>query len=161
MGSAHAAVSESSPTGFLVTVTKEVHGSSRQIYEALARVDRWWRPSHTWSGSAANLSLSSQAGGCFCEAWSNNSVQHAVVVYAAQDQVLRLRGALGPLQALAVDGVLTFSISEKDGKTILLVTYRVSGNEAAGLPKLAGPVDGVISEQVLRLVRYVESGSAD
>ena len=33
------------------------------------------------------------------------------------------------------------------GGTTLIVTYRVAGNEAAGLQQLAGPVDGVIGEQ--------------
>jgi hypothetical protein len=153
-----AATSDVSPSGFLVSLRYEVNAKPHRIYEALGEVDKWWNPAHTWSGSSANLSLSRQASGCFCERWGASSVEHARVIYAAEDSVLRLQGGLGPLQALAVNAVLTFAIAEKEGKTILQVTYRVSGNEAAGLQALAGPVDGVIAEQARRLVTYSESG---
>ena len=56
---------------------------------------------------------------------------------------------------------MTFALAPKDGGTALVVTYRVAGNEAAGLQQLAGPVDGVIGEQVRRLVAYVETGKPD
>jgi hypothetical protein len=158
---AGAATSDVSASGFLVSLRYEVNARPHRIYEALGEVDKWWNPAHTWSGSAANLSLSRQASGCFCERWGANSVEHARVIYAAEDSVLRMQGALGPLQALAVNAVLTFAITEKDGKTILQVTYRVSGNEAAGLQALAGPVDGVIAEQARRLVSYSESGKPE
>ena len=52
------------------------------LYAALGEIDRWWNGSHSYSGQAANLSLARQAGGCFCERWGNNSVEHARVVYA-------------------------------------------------------------------------------
>ncbi|MEO8527166.1 MAG: hypothetical protein ABI460_20720 [Caldimonas sp.] len=160
-GPAGAATSDVSPSGFLVSLRYEVKAGPHRIYEALGDVDKWWNSAHTWSGSAANLSLSRQPSGCFCERWGANSVEHARVILATEDSVLRLQGALGPLQALAVNAVLTFAISEKDGKTILLVTYRVSGNEAAGLQALAGPVDGVLAEQARRLVSYAESGKPE
>jgi len=37
----------------------------------------------------------------------------------------------------------------------------VVGHESAGLQPLAGPVDGVIVEQMRRLVAYVETGRPD
>jgi hypothetical protein len=86
---------------------------------------------------------------------------HARVIHAAEDKLLRLEGSLGPLQALATTSILTFALAPKDGGTTLIVTYRVAGNEAAGLQQLAGPVDGVIGEQVRRLVAYVETGKPD
>lgn len=152
-----AATSEVSTSGFLVTLRQEVNASPHRVYESLGDVGKWWNAQHTWSGNAANLSLQTEASACFCERWSGGSVEHGRVVYAARDSVLRIQGALGPLQALAVNAVLTFAVAEKDGKTVLLVTYRVSGNEAAGLQALAGPVDGVLAEQVQGLVRYAES----
>ena len=157
-GPAAAATSEVSASGFLVTLRQEVKASPARIYEALGEVDKWWSPRHTWSGNAANLSLARQAGGCFCERWDTNSVEHGRVLYAARDSVLRLQGGLGPLQALAVDAVLTFAIAEKEGKTILQLSYRVSGNDAAALQNFAAPVDGVLAEQFKRLVSYSETG---
>ena len=83
------------------------------------------------------------------------------MIYAARDSVLRLQAALGPLQALAVTAILTFAITEKDGKTILQLSYRVSGNDAAGLQDLAAPVDGVLADQLKRLVSYAEGGKPE
>ena len=148
---AAAAISGVSSTGFLVTWQQEVKASPHRVYESLGEVGKWWNSDHTWSGNAANLSLQMQATGCFCERWDGGSVENGRVVLAARDSSLRIQGALGPLQALAVDAVLTFAVAEKDGKTILVVTYRVAGSESAGLAALAGPVDGVIGEQARRL----------
>jgi uncharacterized protein YndB with AHSA1/START domain len=157
-GPAAAATSAVSASGFLVTLQQEIKADPHRVYAALSEVDKWWNPRHTWSGDAANLSLQAQATGCFCERWGGNSAEHGRVVYVARDSVLRLQGALGPLQALAVNGVLTFALTEKDGRTSLQLSYRVSGNDAAGLQELAGPVDGVLAEQLHRLVAYIETG---
>ena len=75
--------------------------------------------------------------------------------------MLRLRTALGPLQPLAVEGILTFALKGGVGKTNVIVTYRVAGNPEAQLAALAGPVDRVIGEQVSRLSRYVDTGKPD
>jgi hypothetical protein len=83
-------------------------------------------------------------------------VQHAVVVSVGRDRTVRLHGSLGPLQELAVNGVLTFDIATSEGKTVLRASYRVSGAPLAGLEALAAPVDRVIGEQVGRLVAFVE-----
>jgi uncharacterized protein YndB with AHSA1/START domain len=160
-GPATAATSAVSASGFLVTLQQEIKADPHRVYEALGEVDKWWNPRHTFSGNAANLSLQAQAGGCFCERWGGNSAEHGRVVYVGRDSTLRLQGALGPLQALAVNGVLTFALTDKGGGTTSLqLTYRVSGNDAAGLQELAGPVDGVLAEQLRRLVAYVESGKS-
>ena len=158
---AHAATSEVSPAGFLVTVRLESRATPHQLYAALSHVGNWWNREHTWSGDAANLSLATEASACFCERWAGSSVEHARVVYAAADSTLRLHGALGPLQALAVEGALTFAFAAKDAKTIVQVTYRVAGNLASGLDGLAAPVDSVIGEQARRLVAYAETGNPE
>ncbi len=158
---ANAATSGVSPTGFVVTLKQEIKASPHQVYESLSHIDKWWNSHHTWSGDAANLSLATQASACFCEKWGKNSVEHGHVVYAADDSVLRLQAALGPLQALSVNAILTFDIAERDGTTMLQVTYRVAGNEAAGLAELASTVDGVLAEQVRRLTLYAEGGKVE
>jgi uncharacterized protein YndB with AHSA1/START domain len=118
-GGALAASSDVSPTGFVVTLRHEVKATPHRVYEALGEVDKWWNGSHSWSGQAANLTLATQAGGCFCERWGANSVMHARVIHAAADKLLRLEGSLGPLQALATTSILTFALAPKDGGTTL------------------------------------------
>ena len=158
---AAAATSDVSPTGFVVTVQHDVKATPHRVYEALGEIDKWWNGSHSWSGKAANLSLSRQAGGCFCERWGQNSVEHARVIHAFEERMLRLQGSLGPLQGLAANAVLTFAITPKEGGATLVVTYRVAGSESAGLQQLAAPVDRVIGEQARRLVSYVETGKPE
>lgn len=155
-GAAHAETSNVSAFGFLVTIRKDVKATPQQVYEAIGRVDKWWNGEHSYSGNSANLSLGLGAGDCFCERWNGNSVMHAQVIYVAKGSTVRLQGSLGPLQELAVTGILTFSAATADGKTVLKVTYRVGGSPDAALDKLAAPVDGVINEQATRLVAYVE-----
>ena len=104
------------------------------------------------------MTLSLVAGGCFCENWDGNSVQHAQLVQARPGSLARLHGALGPLQPLAINAILSFEMTPVADKTQLTVTYNVAGNADAGLDKLAGSVDGVIGEAADRLVAYAESG---
>ena len=105
-----------------------------------------------------------------CKRWrdaagASHSVQHAQVVMAQEGRALRLSGGLGPLQGLAVVGVLTIVTSSgtgaETGRHFLRMTYRVGGGAEAGLDKLAGAVDGVIGEQFKRLKALLETGSAD
>ena len=51
-------------------------------------------------------------------------------------KMLRLDAALGPLQEMAVSGVITFALEEKDGATTLVATHRVSGDAAHKLDAL-------------------------
>jgi uncharacterized protein YndB with AHSA1/START domain len=157
-GAALAETSAVSPSGFLVTHRHEVKATPQQVYEAIARIGQWWSEVHTYSGHAANLTLNLDAGGCFCEKWDGNAVQHAQVISARRGALVRLQGGLGPLQPLPVSAILTFAMAASGDKTQLTVTYSVAGNADAALDKLAGPVDSVIGEATDRLVAYVESG---
>jgi hypothetical protein len=158
-GTVHAEVSGASPSGFVVTHRAETKATPAEVYAAIGHPERWWNSEHTFSHDAANLSLSLTAGGCFCERWANGSVEHARVIYAGRDSAVRLSGAFGPLQALAVDAVLTIGVAAKDGHTTLQLTYRVSGNADAALDKLAAPVDGVLGEQFKRLESFAATGA--
>ena len=75
-----------------------------------------------------------------------------------RDKAVRFQGALGPLQNLGVNAVLTFLLEPQTAGTTLIVGYRVNGSSASGLDKLATPVDGVIVAAVQRLKRYAETG---
>jgi uncharacterized protein YndB with AHSA1/START domain len=145
-----------SPGGFTITVVREVAASADRVFRALGEPGKWWNPSHTWSGSAANLTLDLSAGGCFCERWAQGSVEHGRVVYAQAGRQLRLLAALGPLQSLPVNAVLTFTLAASNGGTRLTVTYLVAGG-GMDLSQLAVPVDGVITEQVNRLAAYASA----
>src|SRR5690348_2391959 len=131
---------------------------------ALASIDRWWNGQHSYSGNAANLSLKAEAGGCFCERWTDGEVEHGRVVMAMRDQVLRLQASLGPLQGRAVNGVLTLQLTPDDASggraTLVSLTYTVNGSSASALDKVAPAVDGVLGEQLERLARYIETGKA-
>lgn len=148
---AAAATSEVSPAGFLVSVREEVPATAQQAWDQLVQVNRWWSGQHSYSGDAANLSLEPRAGGCWCERWAGGSVEHGRVLHALPGKSLRLEGAFGPLQAMAVNAVLTVKLEPAGDKTAIVLTYRVRGSPDAGLDKIAPAVDGVMTEQVRRL----------
>jgi uncharacterized protein YndB with AHSA1/START domain len=154
-GAAMAATTGVSPSGFVVTHRAELTASPAAVYAAIGHPNQWWNAEHSYSGKAENFSLDMRAGGCFCEAWDGNSVEHARVISARRDRLLRLEGGLGPLQDRAVSAVLTFTIATLEGKTILTMTYRVRGADA-DLDKIAAPVDGVLGDQFARLTALVE-----
>jgi len=156
---ARAEVTDAAPGGFQVRQVAEIAAPAARVWASLVQPSTWWDPAHTWSGSAANLSLAAASGGCFCERLpGGGSVLHMSTVYAAPGQKLTMFGALGPLQGSGAAGHMTFGLAEKDGKTTLTVTYDVGGYMKGGLDKIAAPVDGVIGQQVARLKRQVETG---
>ena len=156
---AHAEVIDATPNGFEVKRTAVLNAPADKVYAVLSQPSQWWNKDHTWSGSAANLSLAPMAGGCFCEKLPNGgSAMHMTVVYAQPGVALRLFGGLGPLQMSGAAGSLSWSLSEKDGKTTLIQTYDVGGYSKGGLDKIAPAVDQVLGEQLDRLKAYVETG---
>lgn len=158
---AGAEVVDAQANGFEVKRQAVLNAPADKVYAALIQPSAWWNKDHTWSGSAANLSLAAMSGGCFCEKLPNGgSVLHMTVVYAQPGQGLRLFGALGPLQMSGASGHLGWTLSEKDGKTTLVQTYDVGGYMKGGLDKLAPVVDQVLGEQFERLKLYVETGKA-
>ncbi|MEZ5994889.1 MAG: hypothetical protein R3C25_03985 [Hyphomonadaceae bacterium] len=160
---AKAEVVSSSASAFVVQAEAEVAAPPDRVWRDLARIERWWSPAHTFSGDASRLSLSPRAGGCFCERWENGqSVEHARVVMVMNYQgawTLRAAGALGPLQAMGANGVLTFTVAPHASGTKLSMSYRVSGDPSLALDQLAPIVDGVLMEQFGRLSRYAASGT--
>lgn len=140
-----------SPTGFSIRVVRDIAAPPARVYSLLGEPARWWSPAHTWSGDAGNLKMEPRAGGCFCERWKGNEVEHGRVINATQDALLRLQAPLGPLQALPVNAVLSFELAGTGGRTKLTVNFLVAGG-GMDLSQLASPVDGVITEQIDRLV---------
>ncbi len=155
---ARAEVKEATPDHLLIQDSRIVHVPPDKLYTALVDVGHWWNGEHTFSGDASHLSLKDEAGGCFCERWDWQSVEHGRVIRASPGQVLRLDTALGPLQPMAVTGVMTFALKPAPEGTTLQLEYRVNGASASGLDKLAPAVNGVLMEQLQRLQGYAETG---
>jgi uncharacterized protein YndB with AHSA1/START domain len=157
---ASADVVEKGPYGFTVKTVVTIAASPDRAFLALVNeIDTWWSNEHTWSGQAGNLWLTPNPGGCFCETLANGGgAAHAVVNHVVPGQLLRMTGALGPLQASAVTGTLTWQFEKSGDGTTATVTYAVSGAYPGGLEALAAPVDGVIGEQLRRLKAHLEPG---
>jgi hypothetical protein len=152
-----AAVLDSSPAGFTISVERKLGPDSAEARQALWALliapDRWWSSAHSWSGDASNMVLDPAVGGCWCEKLKDGGrVEHARVIAVEPQRRLLLRGSLGPLQNLAVTGVLDWSMGEKAGATTLTLRYAVGGYGLGNTAAFAKGVDGVLSEQVDRLV---------
>jgi len=159
---AAAEVTASGSEGFEIREQIHVSAAPAAVYAALVAPARWWDSQHTYSGNAANLTLDAKAGGCWCERLADGgSVLHLTVVYAAPGKGLRLRGGLGPLQAMGIEGALSFSLKGGNDGTDLTVTYAVGGYAKEGFDSLGKAVDGVLGEQVARLHRLIETGVPD
>jgi uncharacterized protein YndB with AHSA1/START domain len=153
-------VVDSAADGFTTKATVSIHASPADVYKRLLEIGNWWASGHTFSGDAHNLTIEERPMGCFCEKLPNNgAVRHMEVIYFQPGKLLRMSGAMGPLQSMAVSAVATFSLSPEDGGTVLQFTYTVGGYYPQGLNKLAPIVDTVMTEQVTRLKSYIETGS--
>ena len=161
LGAAFPEVADSAANGFTIKITTNIHAAPAEVYQRILRVSEWWNSAHTFSGSAQNLSMEERAGGCFCEKLPNGgSVRHLQVVFVQPGKMLRLYGGLGPLQAMAATGPMTFSLAAADSGTRLDLSYIVTGYfaESTGT-KWPPAVDKVLSEQITRLKNYIETGN--
>ena len=160
---AAAEVVQTSAGHFVTRDSVTVKAAPRAAWLAMIDPATWWDDTHTWSGKAANLTLAPQGGGCFCERIPEKdsasevglagSAQHMTVLMAEPMKVLRMRGALGPLQSEPVDGVLTFTLQpdKASGGTRLTMEYVVGGHMRYEVPKISKAVDEVMSLQLGRL----------
>jgi len=150
------------PTGFLVKLEANINAPAAKVYEALVgQVGLWWDPEHTYSGDAKNLSIDARPGGCFCEKLPNGGgIEHARVIYVAPREVLRLSGALGPLQSSGVAGTLTWKLTSGSDNTRVQLSYSVGGFIDGGFEKIAPAVESVLNDQLNRFKVFVETGKA-
>ncbi len=156
-----AEVTNTADNGFTVQHQTVISGDTEAVWKAMIAPSRYWSGDHSWSGNAENFYLVPQAGGCFCELIrttsddniksSDGSVQHMRVIYAHNNKMLRLSGALGPLQGEAVTGTLTMLLQPQGAATVARFTYKVGGYMEFPVDQIAPAVDGVIGEQLARL----------
>lgn len=156
-----AEVINQTPAGFKSRNVVVVGAVPERVYAVIINeVGNWWDPEHTFSGDARNLSMENKAGGCFCERFPDGGgVQHLTIVNMVPGKMLRLRGALGPLQGAGVSGGMTWNLADTDGSTSITLEYSVGGYMEGGLQAMAAPVDFVLNTQLLRLKNYIEQGS--
>jgi uncharacterized protein YndB with AHSA1/START domain len=150
-------------TGFVIRDEAAIAAPPGKVYTSLVgEVGRWWNPEHTYSGDASNLTIDGRAGGCFCEKLARGgSVEHQRVVYAAPGEVLRMTGALGPLQASGATGSLTWTLTGVDGGTRVELAYSVGGFMEEGFAKIEPVVRAVLGEQLRRLKAFIETGKPE
>jgi len=162
-GGAQAAVDSVGPNGFSLSQTVHVAAPLAKVYAAFTQPSRWWSAEHSYSHDAANFTLEARAGGCWCEAIpGGGSVQHMVVMLVMPEKMIRLRGALGPFQALGVDGAWTVTFKPAaDGGTDVIGAYNLGGYYKDGFAMLSQAGDGVLTEQFARLKSLVETGSPE
>lgn len=162
IGCAHAEIVAEADSGLSLRETVHVAATPDKAYAALIRPSQWWSSEHSFSGDAANMTLDAKAGGCWCETLADGgSVLHMTVVNADPGKVLRMRGALGPLQGEGVDGAMTFKLKAAGGGTDITLTYNMAGWMKDGFKSVAQAGDSVLGEQVARLKRFVETGSPE
>ncbi|HLY57097.1 MAG TPA: SRPBCC family protein [Stellaceae bacterium] len=156
-------VKTASPSGFEIANATTVKAAPDKVWDALLQPAKWWNPDHTYSNSAANLSLEPRIGGCFCETLpQGGGALHQTVVYISTGKTLGLRGPLGPLAREGAEGTLYWSLKPAEGGgTVLTQSYTVGGflhNDGAGW---APKVDFVLHDQLSRLARYLDTGSPE
>jgi uncharacterized protein YndB with AHSA1/START domain len=152
---------QAGPTGFVVKREAAVKAPPARVYEALVtKVGSWWDPKHTFSGDARNLSIEARAGGCFCERLpGGGGVEHLRVVSVEPGKLLRLSGALGPLQSSGLAGSLTWKIASAPGGGARVdLSYSVGGFMEGGFDEIAPAVDAVLGAQLRRLALFAETG---
>ncbi|MBV7266731.1 SRPBCC family protein [Erythrobacter ani] len=168
-----AEVTEQSENGFITRDEAVLDATPKEVWLALITPSSWWNSAHTWSADSTNLTLTPQAGGCFCERIPEaedagritleGSVEHMRVIQAYPESALRMKGALGPLQSEPVTGILTIAISEAAGGTRVVWEYNVGGKMRFETPVIAAAVDGVMSQQLnglAELLGRVDGGAA-
>ena len=162
-GPATADVLHAERDGFVIRIEQAVVAPPDTAWRMLVgHVAEWWHDDHTYSGNAGNLYIEERPLGCFCERLrTTDAVVHMTVTAIEENSLLRLTGGLGPLGLMGVSGNMTISIGAGDSATVVALEYRVGGYHPEGLDKVAPAVNAMLTEQLQRYVRFVESGSPE
>ena len=151
-----------SDVGFVVKLITETTAQPADAWRMLVAPAKWWSSDHTWSHDAANLYLDAQGSGCFCEKLPKpveapvgqriGSVEHMHVIYADPHRgILRMSGALGPLQGEALNGTLTVTLIKTETGTRIDLEYVVGGYMRFKGAEIAPAVDTMLGQQLANL----------
>jgi hypothetical protein len=124
-------------------------------WKRLVAIGSWWSDAHTYSGKAAQMKINPVAGGCWCEKWSGNEIEHGRVILAQKNEVVRFAAGLGPLQDTGVNAAFTITLADgaTPGTTSVTWDYKVVGSSLTNLAPMAPLVDGVLQEQFNRFIK--------
>jgi hypothetical protein len=162
---ANAEVKSQSEAGFVIGHSAEVFAKPEEVWKRLIVPKDYWNPTHSWSGKVDGFYIDAQAGGCFCELLqekaadgalkTRGSVEHMRVVFADPGKVLRMTGALGPLQSEAMQGTLTVAMEPlKNGAgTKISLSYVAGGYMRYKVADIAPAVDAMLGDQFQRLIK--------
>lgn len=157
---AAADVKSATPQGFEVAQSVMVHVPVKEAFAALAQPERWWNAEHTFSGSAANLSLTLKPGGCFCEKLKDGGwAKHLDVTMIQPGSLIELHGGLGPLRFEGVAGTLQWSVRPAERGTVITQSYVVGGYMRQGGEHWAPIVDQVLQENLTRLKSLLDTSN--
>ena len=157
MAVANAEVTAKGETGFNLRIEGTTDVPPDKAYEQFLRINEWWVASHTWFGSANNLRIDAQAGGCFCEIDGDKQVQHMQVTFVNPGKEVKMIGGLGPLQMMGLHGGMSWQFQETDNGTKIVQTYNVTGWAPGGLLDLADIVDAVQTQQLNALISVLNA----
>lgn len=160
LSQAHGKIIQQSDTGFLVTHMAEIEAGPDEIWRRLIKPSAWWDSDFSWSGSSDGLYLDEKAGGCFCEKLPADkgagSVEHMRVIHFSKGKVLRMQGAIGPLQSEAMLGTFTAVIApvpDRPGMSRVSFSYIAGGYMRFPMKRMAENIDKVIGVQFASLIR--------
>ena len=169
---AFAEVKSASDTGFNSVHIATVNATPEDIWKRLLTPKDYWNKAHSWSGSSAGFYIDAQANGCFCELFQEadvngnlktvGSVEHMRVIFAQPGKVLRMQGALGPLQSEAVTGTLTVAMepAQDNAGTRVSFSYVVGGYMRYKVSEIAPALDKVLGEQFKSMLSpYAPAGT--
>ena len=127
------------------------------IAPALQDLPEWWDSAHTYSGSAANLSLDLTPGGCWCEKLADGTdFDHGRTVSAEPDRFV-FNAPFGPLRGKTTKAELTVTWPGADRGWTPTWTMVVEG---PGIGAMADGVDAVMAAGYQRWLHYLEYGEA-
>ena len=150
-----AEVVSSNAHGFEVRHTIQAVIPQPVAYDAFGQIAQWWNEDHTYSGDSANISLSLNPGGCFCERLpTGGGIEHMHVAYIVPGERIVLTGSLGPLLYEATAGVMDVKFERIAGGSRVTMNYRAAGFANGGGEKMAPLVDQVLGDQMARFRKY-------
>ena len=157
--SAQAKVVEQSATGFTLSYEADVASDPKSAFDAFVRIGAWWDSEHTYSGDAKNLSMNVKPDGCWCESLPDGGfVAHMSVAQAMSGKSLMLKGGLGPLAFMGVEGSMVVSFQAKGKGAAVKLTYVVGGHDPNEFKEMPSLVDGVLGAAFQRYVSYAATG---
>jgi hypothetical protein len=122
---------------------------------ALKDLPKWWDSAHTYSGSAANLSLDLTPGGCWCEKLADGTdFDHGRTVSATPESFV-FNAPFGPLRGKATKAELTVTWPPANMGWTPTWTMVVEG---PGIGAMAEGVDAVMGAGYARWMTWLERG---